>query len=579
MSRHEQQMARYLAAWIDKLVQDGLRELVISPGSRSTPIALRVEADARIQTYCVIDERSAGFLALGIAKAKQRPVALLCTSGTAAANYLPAVVEAKLARVPLLVFTADRPYELQYVGAPQTIGQPHLYGDHVKAFYQLEIPEGAPDLLGYHQMILARAVAQMCTSPRGPVHINLPFREPLVPAAGRDSEEPHITPTLHYGRQILSDVELETAAYALKQAKRAVILCGALESADAREAIIALAKHRRLPLLADPLAQIRGLSSPDLLLIDTYDTFLRNKTASDLLQADLILRFGAMPVSKSLTHWLKAQKAEQWLIDGGSQWRDPTGQVTEAFFCNEALFCTQLSMRLEEASPSFWQNLWCKLNHLAQTETQLETESLGLTEETVFRDSLSSFPEEAAVFVGNSMPIRTLDAYWFGMNKKLTIYANRGANGIDGVVSTAVGMSLIHPSAYLMIGDLSFFHDMNGLLAAHQLKSNLTIILINNDGGGIFSFLAQAREPAYFEKLFGTPHGLDFTHSAALYGALYHRVATRQGLQDALREAADHQGLSIIEVPTKRAANVAIRDAIDARIERKIGRVLAGDHA
>lgn len=575
--KHEQQMARYVTAWIDKLVQDGVHDIVISPGSRSTPFALLLEAEARIDTYCVIDERSAGFLALGLAKVSQRTVALLCTSGTAAANYFPAVVEAKLARVPLLVFTADRPYELQQVGAPQTIGQAHLYGDHVKAFYQLEIPEEAPDLLSYHQMILARAMDQAKTSPRGPVHINLPFREPLVPALVGDYAEPGIPPIIHSGRRIVSEVELEAAATALKQANRAVVVCGALEFGGARDAIVSLAERLHLPLLADPLAQIRGLSEANLLLIDAYDTFLRNETARDLLQADLIIRFGAMPVSKSLTIWLKEQHTEQWLIDDGNQWRDPTGRVTQLFACDQETFCRQLSTRLEEAMNGFWQNLWSRLNHLAQTEAQRALNTLDLTEETAFRDCLSSFPEEAAVFVGNSMPIRTLDAYWHGMNKRLTIYANRGANGIDGVVSTAVGMSLIRTAAYLMIGDLSFFHDMNGLLSARQLKSNLTIVLINNDGGGIFSFLAQAQEKTYFEKLFGTPHGLDFAHSATLYDARYRRVTTRQELIDALGQSAAHQGLSIIEVPTKRAANVAVRQLIDAQVDRKIGRILAGD--
>ncbi|MFT9116979.1 MAG: 2-succinyl-5-enolpyruvyl-6-hydroxy-3-cyclohexene-1-carboxylic-acid synthase [Sporolactobacillus sp.] len=575
--KHEQQMARYIAAWIDKLVQDGVRDMVISPGSRSTPFALLIEADTRINTYCVIDERSAAFLALGLAKTSQRTVALLCTSGTAAANYFPAVVEAKLARVPLLVFTADRPYELQQIGAPQTIGQAHLYGEHVKAFYQLEIPEELPDWLGYHQMILARAADQARTSPRGPVHINLPFREPLVPELVDEGPAPTIAPVVHSGRRMMAESELETAAASLKQAKRVVIVCGALESDKARDAIVSLAERLHLPLLADPLAQIRGRSHANLLLIDTYDTFLRNEKAAARLKADLIIRFGAMPVSKSLTLWMKGQHTDQWLIDEGSEWRDPTGQVTQMFICDQELFCRQLCTRLDEAASGGWQNLWRRLNQLAQTEIQRQLDTLGLTEETAFHDCLGSFPEDAAVFVGNSMPIRRLDAYWHGMNKKLTVYANRGANGIDGVVSTAVGMSLGHPAAFLMIGDLSFFHDMNGLLAARQLKSNLTIVLINNDGGGIFSFLAQAQQKTYFEKLFGTPHGLDFSHSAALYDAFYRRVTTRHELMNALDTAAHHHGLAIIEVPTTRAANVTVRQLIDAEVDRKMGRVLAGD--
>lgn len=578
MMNHQQQITRYLNAWIDAMVLCDVHEVVISPGSRSTPLALLFQEREEITTYIDVDERSAGFLALGLAKAQRKPVALLCTSGTAAANYYPAIVEAKLSRVPLVVLTADRPYELQNVGAAQTIGQENLYGIHVKGFYQLQIPESSLDLIHYNQMIAARAIELACDKPQGPVHLNFPFREPLLPDLTAEPQGTQsLVPLIHSGVRTLSEKEMTVSAASLNHAKRGVIVCGPSDSMDYLKSVVSLSATTGFPILADPLSQLRCGDWSHNLIIESYDTFLRNETAVSLLEADFILRFGAMPVSKSLMQWLNRQKAEYWVVDSGGGWRDPTGRATQMFYCDERIFCEQLCEKLDQKQSGFWQILWQKLNRLTQSVLQDVTESEALTEETAYIDCLHLFPERSVVFAGNSMPIRMLDTFLAGSQKQLTIQANRGANGIDGVVSTAVGVSLVNPGTYLMIGDLSFFHDMNGLLAARQLKADLTIILINNDGGGIFSFLPQAAEAKHFETLFGTPHGLEFAHSAALYGAFYRKAATRNELEEAMVEAADHHGLSLIEIPTQRSENVVARRVIADRLEQLIGTVLAGE--
>ncbi|MFX3617009.1 MAG: 2-succinyl-5-enolpyruvyl-6-hydroxy-3-cyclohexene-1-carboxylic-acid synthase [Sporolactobacillus sp.] len=576
--KHQEVLTRYLNVWINAMIVCGVTDVVISPGSRSTPLAILFEERRELTTYLDIDERSAGFLALGLAKAKCKTVALLCTSGTAAANYYPAVVEAQLSRVPLLVLTSDRPYELQNVGAPQTIGQKNLYGSHVKGFFQIEIPENDLNLLEYNQMIAARSIASTLEWPQGPVHLNFPFREPLLPDLALDQHlDQAVVPRIHAGIRLLPMEEMLLCKQTIEQAQRGVIVCGPIEGANFSDNLIALSEKTGFPILADPLSQLRRGSHPLSTIIDTYDTFLKNETVANHLNADLILRFGAMPVSKSLMFWLKKQQARQWVIDSGAAWRDPSGTVNEMFYCDEQQFCDQLHSLIEKKEQHSWMESWRTLNKLTKEVLLGFNPSEKLTEEHAFQECLGFLPDNAHLFAGNSMPIRVLDTFLFNGKKRLTLHANRGANGIDGVVSTAVGVSLVNPKTYLMIGDLSFFHDMNGLLAARHLKANLTIILINNDGGGIFSFLPQAADAKHFESLFGTPHGLNFSHSAGLYGAFYRNPATRDDLVDALSEASMQEGLSIIEISTKRAENVQAQHEIAQLLDGKLRLILAGE--
>lgn len=572
---HQELVTRYLSAFIHTLSEHNVRTVVISPGSRSTPLAMLFEEHPDIQTYLDIDERSAGFLALGLAKASAQPVALLCTSGTAAANYYPAVIEAYLSHVPLIVITSDRPYELQHVAAPQTVDQQGMYGRHVKHYFQLELSEHDLSLLDYNQALASRAVAISVGLPNGPVHLNVPLREPLVP--GRLNAVPEINGramtemTINRGVLTLGRNQLEAISERIISAKKGVIICGITDT-DARTlGIIELAEHAGFPILADPLSQLRrGPHSMDA-IIETYDTFLRNEHIASSFKPDLIIRFGAPPVSKAVKLWMERQACANFVFDGGMEWRDPTSKATEMIYCDERHFCEDLLPLINKKDNTEWLHSWLAINRTTKAVLSSIRDEQLLSEEKVFLKLAEWLPEKANLFVGNSMPIRELDSFLFTRSQSAQIFANRGANGIDGVVSTAVGVALSRQRAILVIGDLSFFHDMNGLLAARQNQANLTIILVNNDGGGIFSFLPQASDKTHFESLFGTPHGLDFAHAAELYGADYTKISDWEAFDAELDESQTIDGLNIIEIPTKREDNVekhhVLQDLLDERLQ------------
>jgi 2-succinyl-5-enolpyruvyl-6-hydroxy-3-cyclohexene-1-carboxylate synthase len=575
---HSEVMTAYLTAVINELVAGGVRKVVVSPGSRSTPLALLLAACPKIHIYLDIDERSAGFLALGMAKAARRPVALVCTSGTATANYYPAVIEAFYARVPLIVMTADRPHELLHVGAPQTIQQAGMYGNYVKSSSEIDIPEQDLAMIRHDRLICARSVALAGTRPYGPVHLNFPLREPLVPAIPEtwpdnrsDSSTVHVTA----GIRTLSETDVEALTNVLKGIKRGLIICGELETSNAGAALHLLAEKLGFPLLADPLSGLRRSDAGSgEVLVEGYDTFLREKHAAASFRPELILHFGAVPVSKGLKLWLKQQTCPQFVIDGGDGWRDPEGTARKMIYCDEAWLCRTLADRLPRRVNRHWIARWQQVNDITEHVLARVRDQQRLDEMQVFARLRALLPPDAHLFVGNSMPIRELDTFLTGAPSSPMVYANRGVNGIDGVVSTAVGVSLVKKNTVLAIGDLSFFHDMNGLLSARQHHANLTIILMNNDGGGIFSFLPQAAEKKYFEALFGTPHGLDFAHAAALYGADYDKVSDLTGFERAMKRAFHHSGLKIIEVSASRSENVAGH----RRLRQQVGEALAGFH-
>lgn len=574
---HSELLTAYLSSFVDEMVKNGVRDVVLSPGSRSTPLALLFAENPEISIYLDIDERSAGFLALGLAKAKKKPVALLCTSGTATANYYPAIIEAFYARVPMIILTADRPYELQNVGAPQTIGQAGMYGGHVKRFIEMDVPESDTSMLQHTRIVGARAVSLAVTQPCGPVHLNFPLREPLLPNmtdAANYRQQGKAAVSIHRGTLALASSESHSLAETIQKAKKGVIICGQIESVGMREAVTAFAERLGFPILADPLSQLRCGSRTRSNIIECYDSFLRDEQAASLLQPDLVIRFGPMPVSKALMLWLRKQKAAHFVIDGGLGWRDPSATATEMVYCDEERFCRDMIDLLPKNENRDWLGLWRSINEASKAALLSIRDENVLSEGKTFIQISDLLPDHSCLFVGNSMPIRELDTFLFACSRDVHVYANRGANGIDGVVSTAVGVSLVRKNTVLAIGDLSFFHDMNGLLAAKQNHANLTIILINNDGGGIFSFLPQASEKGNFEALFGTPHGLDFSNTARLYGADYKNVGSWGDFASAFTHSFAKPGLKIIEVQTKREENVRKHDQLRRLVSEEISAVL-----
>ncbi len=593
MSR-SQAMYVYLNAFIEELSRNGLRHVVYCPGSRSTPLAMRLVEHPRIRCWLHLDERSAAFFALGMAKRLRAPVALLCTSGTAAVNFAPAVVEAHYSHVPMIVLTADRPPELRDAGAPQTIDQVHLYGRHVRWFMDMALPEATHELIRYVRTVAAKAMALSQGNSPGPIHLNFPFREPLVPEAppevasgeqdpwpsGRELQSrdgwdegnlslgsggmaPYVD--VRGGRMVLEDEVLKRFAEVLSGIERGVIVCGPQTDPAFAQAVGKLAACLGYPLLADPLSQVRCGRHPLSSVVDMYDCLLRAPAFVEKAKPDVVLRFGALPVSKPLLQYVnRYADARQIVVDDQTIWQDPAFSAADVLQADPTWFCRQLAMQLSEHSGE-WLSWWQKANRLArQTVERAFTElgvaaeeETGLFEGRLFPELARLLPEGSMLFAGNSMPVRDLDSFLPAGEKQLLFMANRGANGIDGVVSSALGASAAGDGpAVLVIGDLSFYHDLNGLLAAKLHQLNLTIILVNNDGGGIFSFLPQAEHPTHFEALFGTPHGLSFEPVVRMYGGRHCRVNDWKQFAREVRASLAEGGLSVIEVPSRRDANL-----------------------
>jgi 2-succinyl-5-enolpyruvyl-6-hydroxy-3-cyclohexene-1-carboxylate synthase len=576
----------YIGAFVDELSRGGVRHVCVCPGSRSTPLALTIANHPSLRTWMHIDERSGAFFALGLARALDEPVALLCTSGTAAANFFPAVVEAKSGGVPLLILTADRPPELRDIGAAQTIDQNRLYGSHAKWFVEVALPEAKPSLLRYARTLAARAISNAVTTPAGPVHLNFPFREPLVPApvgqpAGLSDEDalawtgkPDGAPWVSVAHSIhaADDETVESLAARIRKAESPLIICGPQHDPELATPLVQLAASIGAPLLVDPLSQVRWGSHDRSSLIDRYDAALRHDTTAAGLAPDLVVRIGGVPTSKALGQYLQRHESTYHVVVDAARWPDPLMLADEMIHSVPRHLCEQLVDVLGEGGVpprrSRWLNRWKSIDSV--TCSALNTHSASLNESFEGRslaDVVACLPDGATLFVSSSMPVRDLDAFAPGDDRQIRILSNRGANGIDGVVSTALGAAAASAVTsggplVLVIGDLALYHDMNGLMAARLHALDATIVVLNNDGGGIFSFLPQATQASHFEELFGTPHGLNFAPAAELYGAEYHEAVDSDSLRRSVTASIAGSGLHIVELRSDRARNVELhRDA------------------
>lgn len=487
---HRTALGATVTAFVTALADAGLRHACFAPGSRSTPLVLGLAREPRIRLWDHLDERSAGFFALGLARALDEPVAVVTTSGTAAANLLPAVVEANLAQVPLVVLTADRPPELRDAGAPQTIDQLRLYGTHVKWFAELPPPDGTPLVQRAAASAARRAVALARAFPPGPVHLNLPYREPLVPHFGLSIAAP--AGAVLSGTPQLDERELAEVAALLARRRRGVVLAGPQPDPALAPALVELASLLGYPILADPLSQLRAGPHPRDLVLDAYDAVLREPEALPALQPELVLRVGAIPTSKPLQLALEAwENTEQILLAAGN-WPDPAHRAS--WVLQGALRPTvrALTRALALATPrpdTDWLARWRAVDRAARAALEAGLAELDEPfEGRVFRELAELLPDGAALVAGNSMPVRDLDAFFPSVPQRVRIFANRGANGIDGVTSTALGIAAARTGPTVLVtGDLSFYHDLTGLLAARRYRLRATIVLLHNDGGGIFS--------------------------------------------------------------------------------------------
>jgi 2-succinyl-5-enolpyruvyl-6-hydroxy-3-cyclohexene-1-carboxylate synthase len=582
------------SALVDQLATSGVRHVVICPGSRSTPIAVSLASHPDIRNWVLVDERSAAFFALGMARQLAAPVAILSTSGTAAANFLPAVVESRLSRIPLIVLTADRPPELRDWGAAQTIDQIQLFGSHVKWFVDMPVPDADDGLVRHARATAQRAVQTARTDPAGPVHLNLPFREPLLPAdlrlrllPGATSEhDRHNGPVayLEPGQHIPDVAALDELASQIAREARGIIVCGPGEAPWLAAAAAALSDATGYPILADPLSGVRFGPHDRAGVIDAYDPFLRDQVTAESLHPEIVIRVGAMPTSKSLQQFLMARPDRmQVVIDAGAP-RDPSHLATSYIIADAATTLARLADSIASYGGSAnreWLDVWKAVDHAAGTAIA----SAMACEEDPFEgravaEVAALLPEGATIVAGNSMPIRDIDAFVRGDWRQLRIVSNRGANGIDGVVSTALGAAAVAEGpVVLIVGDLSFFHDLNGMFAAAKFGLDVTVVVLNNNGGGIFSFLPQAEQldTPTFEALFGTPTGLDVGAAARLFGASHARPENWDAFSRDLCRAIQGRGLSVVELVTDRNRNVAQHRSVWAAVAEGLRRVAMVD--
>lgn len=579
MSADPAATARFLGAFLDELTRWGVRDVVVSPGSRSTPLSmcayeLSRRFPERLHLFVDVDERGAAFVALGLAKASGRPAAVICTSGTAVANYYPAVLEAESSRVPLIVLTGDRPPRLQGLGAPQTCDQLKAFGDHVRSFRQMPLPAGDDAAVAFARQAAREAclsanpfglddgdaprLAGACSG--GPVHLNYPFDEPLKPDLGIaglfDAGRPAaLVAGVVSPRVQLVEEDVRRIAEVLGSG-RALVLAGEGSVANERdaEALLAWAHAYDLPLLADPLSGLRCFD--DALVIDNYDTVLGDAGRANQLMPQVIVRFGRWPVSKRATTALAAARPVQIVVDP-LETRDCNTQTNLFVPCAPVDFARSL---LDRAAPQAAQHefavAWTTENDAAAVRIIAADHAVSGFEGAFVRRVVELAPAESCLFAANSMSIRALDTFQMKGDKCTTVLCNRGLNGIDGTVSTAIGAAQSFAQTTLLTGDLTLFHDLNALALQREVRlhhggdqaASLVIVLLNNNGGGIFDMLPQQSTDPYFERLFLTPQDVDFRAAAQAFNVPYQDVETVAAFDEAYRGFLGTPGISLVEV-------------------------------
>lgn len=540
-------MNEYIAALVDEFYQLGVRHAVFSPGSRSTTMAMLFKEHEGFETYMNIDERSASFMALGIAKAHKEPTVLVCTSGSAVAHYLPAILEAQYTGVPLIVLSADRPHTLLHVGAPQTVDQHKIFGTAVNYFEELAVPQES-HYYTYPRQVARKAYMKAMDTKKGPVHINVPLFEPLVPELSRNHFEAGRS-SFKVVKPNYSDIfACGEGNNLLERYERILILAGPQIDVDEADMIRSFGEALQAPILADPLSNVRGCGTSKV-VISTYDALLAGKALWHELKPDCVIQFGQIVVSKRVQQMIASWTDVEYIeVNSTMDSMNPTGKTTMHVQASIDVFTHVYG---KNNNSDTYLNIWRRLDQAGKKQLSSTIDEPHCFEGRTIRELQKQIPEDGQIFVANSMTIRDFDYFWFSGESKAVLYGNRGVNGIDGTISTALGLAANGRPTYLVTGDLSLFHDLNGLAVAKTHNLNLTIILHNNDGGGIFEYLPQ-KGTKHFDYLFSTSQGLDYSGAAKLYGCDYTKISSPDELSSVLANVSQETGVHIIEIPTNR---------------------------
>ncbi|QIN79928.1 2-succinyl-5-enolpyruvyl-6-hydroxy-3-cyclohexene-1-carboxylic-acid synthase [Rubrobacter marinus] len=562
---------------VEELVRSGVGLFCVAPGSRSTPMVAALARNPKARSLVHFDERGTSFAALGYARATGAPAAWITTSGTAVANGLPAVVEASVDGVPMILLTADRPPELRQTGANQTIDQPDIFGDFVRWRFDLPAPDPEID----PAMVLTtmdQAVYRSRRSPSGPVHLNLMFREPFLPdgddepTGGPTSWRASARPYTRYAatRPAVDDAEVALVRDALGPVGRGLVVAGRLPSREQGEAVVGLAESLGWPLLPDVGSQVRlGPSSPNV--VAHYDALLASEAFAGSHAPEAVLHVGGRALSKRLEKFLAAARPDPHVVVRENPFRlDPSHRVTHSVEADVAVFCASLGKAARKAPKDGWLSSWREASEgVGRTLDLLLPETAELTEPLVARLVSRHTPEGHGLVVGNSMPIRDLDTFATTDGAPLPVAANRGASGIDGTVATTAGFARgLGAPVTLVLGDLALLHDLNSLAMLRDLP--VTVVVVNNDGGGIFSFLPVAGHGELFEPYFGTPQGVTFEAAASMFGLPYESPRTADEFVEAYRSSRARGGSTVIEVKTVREENLALHRELLAEVWKRL---------
>lgn len=553
------------------LEASGVKQAVVCPGSRSTPLTLPLALSKLIRTYPILDERSAGFFALGLAKVTRKPVVLVCTSGTAAANFFPAVIEARLSGTPLLLLTADRPPELRDCSAGQTIRQPKIYGDYPVWDHELSVPDAEGLLLSYARETVRYALQRTLEPFPGPVHLNVPLRDPLVPknlpdtsgafpvaiaSQGFPTSADEETPPLTRSFQGAGDQAEDTTALLPligAEGNRGLLIAGPLNDArdiDSGDALMRLAKHLNIPILADALSPLRHAGGPSDGVISHYDTILREASVAGQLQPDFVLQAGPLPTSKILRQWLSGLKTQTWILPFGVENPDPLHRPKQRFPLSRGELIQSLFSQTEAPLEAGYLAAWQRADHSVRSIVEsVHPEPGARIREWHWPLLLSRvLRADTPLVIANSMPVRDFEWFWPAGKGQRPVFCNRGANGIDGTLSTALGVAAgVNKPTVLVTGELAFLHDSNGLLNCRHFEGRLKILVLNNQGGGIFRHLPIAQFEPPFRDYFLTPQEVDLPQLVSAHGLGYRKISCVREFSGAFSDLPG-RGVDVVEV-------------------------------